>query len=188
VVVLLVAAAAVVLLSGDDDGGENAGPDETTDETTDGTGASTTAPPDGSTTTSADLAAGCDRTRQVCITSIEYQDGTDPLDGAAIDDGLVARYETDLPLTLPTSAPSVHAHFYLSPTITAETSGTNGGAGGWNIWATSGEYSPFAEQDTDGEGITRADVGTNTQLCVTVADEHHAVPDPTTEHCVDLPT
>lgn len=89
-------------------------------------------------------------------------------------------------LSLPGNTGSVHAHFYLSPELSAETSGTNGGSGGWQIWSTTGEYSPFAEQDVDGEGLTRADVGANTELCVTVANELHQQ-DPATEHCVPLP-
>jgi hypothetical protein len=188
VVIVLVAAAALILTSGDDDGEQGQDPtdetepDTTDPDTTDGTD------PDQTTTTAVDLAAGCDRTRQVCITSIEYRDGTDPFDGAPIEDGLVATYETDLPLLLPTAEPSVHAHFFLSPAVTPENSGVNGPLpGSWNIWATTGEYSPFAEADADGEGITRADVGTNTELCVTVANQHHEVPDPTTAHCVPLP-
>jgi hypothetical protein len=188
VLVLVGAAAAVMLSGGDDDPNADEGDQtedtqpDTTDPTTDGTD------PDQTTTTAVDLAADCDRSRQVCITSIRYEDGTDPIDGSEVTDGLVAEYETDLVLSLPADHPSVHAHFYLSPAVSAENSGTNGPLpGSWNIWATTGEYSPFAEADSDGEGITRADVGDNTELCVTVANESHQVLDPTTAHCVPLP-
>jgi actin-like ATPase involved in cell morphogenesis len=182
VVALIVAVAAFALLGGDDDEGDET---SSTEPTTEGTDTTDTTGTDATTTTTPDLAAGCDRAQQVCITGVTFREGPDPLTGETID-GLVATYETERVLSLPGNTGSVHAHFYLAPELSAETSGTNGGSGGWQIWSTTGEYSPFAEQDVDGEGLTRADVGTNTELCVTVANELHQQ-DPATEHCVPLP-
>jgi hypothetical protein len=124
-----------------------------------------------------DLAAGCDRARQVCITGVRFE-----------GDDLVATYATDLFLTLPVSPETVHAHSYLSPALSAETSGTSGGTGGWQIWATEGESSARLQSEgVDGEPLTRADIGSNTELCVTVANELHQQ-DPSSEHCAPLPS
>jgi hypothetical protein len=180
-VLVLVAVAALVVLGGGDDGDDNASPDATGDtqpDTTDDTQPDDTQPDD-TTTTSVDLAAGCDRSSQVCITSIRF-DGDD----------LVAAFETDVPLTLPPDpAGSNHAHFYLSPTMaTGPTSGTQAGdaQGEWRIWASPGEFSNANHGPSDSAAFTRADIGSNTQLCSTVANQNHES-DPSTEHCVDLP-
>lgn len=176
VVLLVVAVGAFALLGGgdDEDGANTAGTDQTeaTDPATTGTeGTGDT------TTTAVDLAAGCDRSRQVCITAVSFE-----------GDDLVATYETDLGLSLPTSPQSVHAHFYLSPNTIAETSGTQSATpGSWQIWATPGEYSARLQNvGVDGNPITRAEIGANTELCVTTANENHQS-DPTTEHCVPIP-
>jgi hypothetical protein len=178
VVVLLILAAGGVALLGGDDGGDGDSDTATTDqtegtdpETTDTDGAGDT------TTTAVDLAAGCDRSRQVCITGVSFE-----------GDDLVAAYETDLGLSLPTSPQSVHAHFYLSPNTIAETSGTQSATpGSWQIWATPGEYSARLQNvGVDGNPVTRAEIGANTELCVTVADENHQS-DPSTEHCAPIP-
>jgi actin-like ATPase involved in cell morphogenesis len=130
------------------------------------------------------MAADCDRNHQICITGVEW-DGDD----------LTAYYETNKDLTLEPEgdhlpADSFHAHFYFGPDTTADTSGTQAPEderGTWQIWATEGVFAPsYASTDVGEAGFTRADVGTNTDLCVTVANERHeSFPD--TEYCVPLP-
>jgi hypothetical protein len=72
---------------------------------------------------------------------------------------------------------------------TAETSGVQAGAGAgiWQIWATSGTFSPAVANPADGEaGFTRATTAGSTELCVVVATDQHQT-DPSTAHCVALP-